>query len=696
MSAPKLPSLPTLPPSTPPELQQFLNATKSILDSLTGSTGTAVVTQDDLKDFAGKVPSLVPGGDTSTGSGTGTGPGAGGGPPPPLSGLRATAGFAYVMLDWSTIPYGSSAYTIIYRATVDDFSVAEPVGTSRFLVYSDYVPNFQEYFYWITSVNTDGVEGPPNSQRGTKSASAIDTQFVLDQIEKALTQDQIANGGLASEEIFGSAVIGTAAIKTAAIIDAHILSLGADKVVCHQLSALSANLGLVSAGMIRSPDGTFLIDLASRQILITGPNGQVSDKYTIIQNGVVESYEFINGQHYLSKALTHVEVGIANANDMVQIPGVFTSTPKVMVAPANLQCYDKDYADQDQKLICTALDLAETAPGSKQWQFRAVAQLELGASIVSTPVNWMPGETNSNTADTGIYTTPQYTTQIYCDMQARSVRGYGTPANKYVRRKVYFQLLARPAGSGGAFSVYFTSPDFLLPADISSVMGCPFTATMPAGAWDFFVRAVYSDTAESFLTQEGTVVFETDTITAPEATGQLDESPAQGSNSSKSLVVAATLPSYSLPSGWSFHEVTYTYEHFSWASVELPSPPPDGTRGSVTASSRLPTLSLTGAGGTQTAGSTTYRAAPVVTVATYDLNIVRGTLTLSWFRSNFAGLVRLQAKGGFRNIKVDIVRKQTLTNSTTPRNLLRFLSFSSSLSSAVTLASGTLNWFAVG
>jgi hypothetical protein len=696
----RIPAVPPVPASASPDVQAFLNTVRSVLENITGPN-TEFATKTDVEVIVdGKVPSILDQAQNlpSGGAGTGTGTGGGSAPPPPLAGLRVTAGFAYVMLEWDTIPYGNSAYTIIYRATVDDFTLAEPIGTSRFLLYSDYVPNFQEYFYWITSVSNNGTEGPPNSQRGTKSASAIDTQFVLDQIEKALTQDQIANGGLGSEEIFGSAVIGTAAIKNAAIIDAHIQSLGADKIVTNSLSAINANLGQVTAGRMQSPDGTFLIDLSGKQILISGPDGQTRDTYTIIENGRIQTWYWDGTQHSLALSLTHIEVGVAANDTYVQIPGTFLTAPRVMVSPASMKSYLAAYAAQDQTLKCMALDLREVTPGSRRWQFKAVAQLELGAASVTTPVNSYPPPESSNVITTPEYTTPDSTASVAFRLRARSTRGTGGAPNYYARR-VAFNVFARPAGSTGAYVQYYSGPYIALPKDVDSnnTLFISFSMSFPvADAWQFYITATYADTGEVFNAGGASEETAVDTLTAQNVSKTIDKAtnPDSGVADSGTLteVVKAALPDYLPPAGWTVSQAVYKYKYYGFVQL---SGWITGYTGTAKTMTLLPTRSVSNLN-TQS-GSTTPTLAPQHTLAYYDKDALAGSLQVSWNRPLYGGSqMRLQAKGGFEEISVDITRRRPLANSTTPQNTLHFSDYTSTISGSVILADGTLNWQAVG
>lgn len=290
MSQPLTPSIPTLPPETPQELVTFLDAVKANIEYLSGANNpsTKAVTAAELAAQSAATQVVIA---ASAGTTTiiesdppdTTPPGA-------LTGLAVTGGFSFVIVEWDAFnPSPPVAFVKVYRAAVDDPGQAVAVGTSRTLLYADYVPNSQNYYYWIAAVTEAGVEGPINSGSGTPASASLDATYTKEVLAGALTALQIMPGGLDDPDIFGTAVIQTSHIQTAAIIDAHIQSLAGDKIVTADLASITANLGTVTAGTIKSPDNTFSIDLQDKEILITGPGGQVADDYTIIKNGKVEN-----------------------------------------------------------------------------------------------------------------------------------------------------------------------------------------------------------------------------------------------------------------------------------------------------------------------------------------------------------------------------------------------------------------------
>lgn len=163
------------------------------------------------------------------------------------------------------------------------------------------------FYYWVRGVSTGGVEGPFQSVNGVEgsttedplseiiNASAglplaevqatlgtqgfgmIDTAqgdkafavladrfSVFDGTDDSVTPFQVVNG-----EVF----INSAVIADASITSAQIASLAADKITAANLSAISANLGSITAGSLAGPNDRFKIDLANNRLEVFDEGG---------------------------------------------------------------------------------------------------------------------------------------------------------------------------------------------------------------------------------------------------------------------------------------------------------------------------------------------------------------------------------------------------------------------------------------
>lgn len=95
----------------------------------------------------------------------------------------------------------------------------------------------------------------------------------------AITAEKIQAGAIQTNKIAANAITGgliaasgvitsAAQINDAVITNAKIVSLNADKISATALSAISSNMGTITAGLLQSTDGKFVIDLNNKTISI--------------------------------------------------------------------------------------------------------------------------------------------------------------------------------------------------------------------------------------------------------------------------------------------------------------------------------------------------------------------------------------------------------------------------------------------
>ncbi len=248
--------------------------------------------------------------------------------PGPIRNLTATGAFQKVILEWTGVGGEYHAYTEIWRADVNDLGQAELVGTARGQIFADLVGNDREVWYWARAVSTTDLTGPWNDTDGTYAKTAVDPEYMLEQLTGKITESQLYDdlnkrldnlddqwtmqvgttrdgqpivGGIglaATEEdgvtfginadrlwvghpdqdygdgsdvVFpfiikdGKVYIDTAIIADATIKSAQIESVAADKVSAATLDAFSSNLGWINGGQLRLANGRFGV----------GPNGEV-------------------------------------------------------------------------------------------------------------------------------------------------------------------------------------------------------------------------------------------------------------------------------------------------------------------------------------------------------------------------------------------------------------------------------------
>ncbi len=638
-----VPSVPTPPSNTDPAMRRFLNAVKSVLDAYI-KPGAEVVTQKELTSFGDTVTESIVGSSTT---------------PPKLSGLSAFGSLSFVILTWDKIPYGDHSYTIIYRAAVDDQSQAVQIGTSRTLIYADHVPGSENYYYWIRTVSKANVLGPFNQLAGTVGSASLDPTYSLEVLDNAITAEQIVAGAIT-----------------------------ADKMAVVELAALAANLGTVTAGLMQSPDGTFIVDLNNKQILITGPNGQASDDYTVIQNGVIESYKWAGGTHLLNKALSLIESGTAENNTVVQIPGYFETEPKIIVSPKSIQVYDSTNPGQDQVLECGAESITEYSPG--RWEFTAKASLVFGGSAGTASPNWANGDTSLSSINSPTYTLPASSTDVTVNISMKSFRGTGT-APYYRYRAVTWKLYYRAVGSG---TWILANSKTKYPGATLGYVNDSITFTFAsAGDYEFYVNATYSDYTGTF--SSGTGGYEYDSVVktaanAYEVLEKVDEFSAYDITQN----VTVSLPAYSPPAGWEIYTVTYQadigyylqiYNHTADNNLIARA---DSLRGNIM-------ISRSGQAGERTSGveGASNTVAQSATESSYNTGYLSGLVKIY---SSAAKWTDSKAELRINNPKATIGIRKPIINSTTATNDLKVNSYDYTLSGFSQISTGTLNWMAIG
>ncbi|MCB0628063.1 MAG: hypothetical protein KDC43_30070 [Saprospiraceae bacterium] len=697
MSQPLTPSIPTLPPETPPELYPVLDAMKSTLEYLAGANNpnTKAVTAAELEAQSAATQVIIAASAGTTTIVQSDPPDTT--PPGALTNLQVSSQFSSVTLSWDAFnPSPPIAFVKIYRASVDDSGQAVAVGTSRTLLYNDYVPNSNDYYYWISAVTEAGVEGPLNSGTGTQASSSFDATYTKEVLAGALTALEVQPGGLDSPAIFGTAVIQSAHIQDLAVIDAHILNVGAEKITATELSAIVANLGTVTAGVIVSPDNTFKIDLQDKEILITGPGGQVADDYTIIKNGKVESYEWTGSTHLLSKALTHIETGVANTGETVDIPGYFSSEPSIIVTPRAIQTYIGANSGQDQQLVLSADGIEEYAAG--QWRFTANAQLVLAENGGTEPINWTSSTDSTATKDSPVYETEPNTTDLVVNVSLQSVRGTGTAPNYYYRQ-VSWTVYYRVAGSGGGWTVGATKVK-ALGAVVTAVSDSQSVTGLTADSYEIYISATYSDAGGTF--QSGTGGYEyADPVVRTAADVDVTALASTSGTWSSTVYAAPVLASYSPPAGWSIYQVDYSWQRGYYSEIGAAFWTGTGTMGSgsssfssdvgpvshsYTGTSAVWTYSYQGVAAADNWASKSRQT------SSYNVNEIYGSITATvTARQAFVNV-----RGRIRNAQATIRTRRLITNSTTAANTLTFTDYDYTLSGQTVLGSGTLNWQAIG
>ena len=183
-------ALPTVSSDIPKDLRYFIDR---VAEVLTSNGPNQFLTLQDLRD--GKYNDAL---DESGGGGTDDDdddviiPVLG---PPKPTGVLATGGYEYIILEWDRPEYYGHAFSTIYRAAGENASFSEAQSITsvegRAAVFSDYLGTGVSATYWVSFTNINGVEGPISDP--SSSSTAINVEEVLDVLTGALTSTEFVD-----------------------------------------------------------------------------------------------------------------------------------------------------------------------------------------------------------------------------------------------------------------------------------------------------------------------------------------------------------------------------------------------------------------------------------------------------------------------------------------------------------------------
>lgn len=414
---------------------------------------------------------------------------------------------------------------------------------------------------------------------------------------------------------------------------------------------------------------------------------------------------YISGVGYVTyNYLTRLESGTATSGSTVNIPGYWKQQPKVIVSPASLALYKTAYSNQDQSIQCTASNLVETTPGSKQWKFDPTATLTLGSNTGQTTVNAGSGDISANNWTSSTYTTNANCNTISPNLTVKSIRGVGDGRWYYrsIRWRVEYLngtwITTDPwttVNMGAQSNPIVTSKTFTFPS---------------AAAWQWRIYCEFYDTDG---TSWGTGGYEYSSEPLSGNYQQDFDIPVGGVNPATTYGSYLTLPASVLNPTWEIYEINYsaniytrwintggctTTKHvdvFPWDGLTSKWSNYEQTGGNCGPYWGGSTLDATAGDYSGACPATNSPARPFSNTVTgsnltYSPNSTirpRGVYQYAYY--SFTSRLNY-------SVSITIKRRRALTNSTTPVNSCYINYYGWTLTSAQVLATGNLNWLAIG
>ncbi len=548
-------------------------------------------------------------------------------------------------VDGKVSGYGlaSSATSSTFEIRADKFAIAAPTGSD-----AGVVP-----FAVLTSPTTIGGIDVP-------AGTYIDSAF-------------IKNGTITTAQI-GNATIDTAQIT--GLLTASQISAGTIDVGEYIQSADYVSSG-GTTGWYISGDG----DIVANNATVRGEfiaQGPTTGDYARMYYGNVEIYRQVPSVgSVLYKALSRMESGVCSNNVLVTIPGYFKAQPKVIVSPNSMQLFSVAYAGQDQTINCTASAPVETSAGSMVWQFTPTANLVLASGSLTTVINQTSGATSADTWTSSLYVTAANTSAITPAVTIASKRGNG--ASSYFYRTIRWRVEYRVNGSTGAYTNGAWNTVALGADPNASITLYGWQSLGSANTWQFRIYAEAYDTSTATFT--GTAAYDYTTATVTHSA--MANSSLYATVGGASDTVSYT-NSYTPTGGWELssppYSSAYTYTYTVTAGDSF---------GNNYGQARV----------TDPNGTARQVSGYGVTESGSNIAKVYSGNTLSFPRyaqQNSGSMVYTYANLTINSFVTTVYLRKLIPNSTTPANTYTFSSYSSTLSTATVLATGTLNWVAIG
>jgi hypothetical protein len=239
----KVPQLPRVTIKDNPELQRLMDAVIQTMEVREGRRGDKLDKAITYRDLVSVGLAKIRSGLRNPVAGA-MPPGSGGdaalpvlATPPAPEKVEASPGIGVNFITWraGSEVFANYANAKLYRATSDNFGAATYLGAALGGIYvDDAVTAGQPYYYWVTFVSTEAVEGPAHATSGVTATPINDPAYLIDVLSEGqvgttpfmhLDEPTVINGvTVPAGTYMRAAYIHNAAITNAAIANAAITS----------------------------------------------------------------------------------------------------------------------------------------------------------------------------------------------------------------------------------------------------------------------------------------------------------------------------------------------------------------------------------------------------------------------------------------------------------------------------------------
>lgn len=463
----------------------------------------------------------------------------------------------------------------------------------------------------------------------------------------------------------------------------------------HQVTIAASDANLTPEQVLAQLNASFVqgnvvVDGSGSITVYNGSPSTPNRDFALLTAGIISFKRYRDGQYREYKSLKRVEAGNAPSGQTVTLPGYWDQQPKVTVSPQSLKSYSAAYPNQDQTWACRADNLREDPAASGIWKFDAVAELQLASNAGTTSINQASGDIASAWASSG-YLLPPNVRDITVNVKANSKRGTGVHTAEWVYRRVTATVYTYSAAGGWVQSGQTVLlPGTNLDGSVTGAIGC---FNLAVGTNQFYVHFDATDNGGTFSTGSDVYNYGSDTLVGNNGSAQVrayivsgqyygfDQNNVRDPNNYGGFAQGTYhMPPYTPPVGWEVYSVGYAYLWSGATALSSNISPPSGafyadgqTRNGVW---KQP----------WDGGSVTWISGSWTRAGTYDPEAVK-------VRGNNGN----SGWGPFvKDVVATIYRRQLILNSATPVNAFTLSSYDWQVASASALATGSINYLAVG